>query len=78
MLGMLTENGPYNVKYDKHGKPRVELEFNKYSWNNKTNLLYLDQPIGTGLSFASSLSSYRYNGEELARDFYAFLVGFLD
>lgn len=42
MLGMLTENGPLNVKYDKHQKPRVSLEFNKYSWNNKANVLYLD------------------------------------
>lgn len=41
-LGLFTENGPYNVAYDRHAKPTHNITNNPYSWNNNSNVLYLD------------------------------------
>jgi len=45
MLGLFTENGPYKINDD------LNLLDNPYSWNKISNLLVIDQPAGTGLSF---------------------------
>lgn len=77
-LGMFTENGPYNIKFNKTTHPYITFEKNEYSWNNKANMLFIDQPIGTGFSFAHDIFSYRTNAYDISVDFYNFLVGFLE
>ena len=47
MCGLLYENGPF--LYDEETEKVV---INEHSWNQKTNLLFLDQPIGVGYSHA--------------------------
>ena len=43
MLGLYTENGPFNFKFNKSNiKDPFELEYNEYSWNNKANVMYVD------------------------------------
>ncbi len=44
-LAIFYENGPMKLV---DGKPVK----NDFSWNNKANLLFIDQPIGTGYSRA--------------------------
>jgi carboxypeptidase C (cathepsin A) len=46
MEGLFEENGPFKINAD--GKT---LATNPHSWHNAANLLFIDQPIGTGLSF---------------------------
>ena len=43
-VALLYENGPFRLNEQK------QIERNPYSWNNFANLLYVDQPIGTGFS----------------------------
>ena len=43
----------------------MNLEINEFSWNNNTNLLYVDNPIGTGYS-KSGPNDYVINEEEVA------------
>ncbi|KAL5497683.1 hypothetical protein ACEPAH_2614 [Sanghuangporus vaninii] len=50
MIGLFQENGPCNVLED--GQTTV---LNPFSWNNISNMIYIDQPIGTGFSFGSDL-----------------------
>ncbi|KIY70737.1 alpha/beta-hydrolase [Cylindrobasidium torrendii FP15055 ss-10] len=45
MIGLFTENGPCLVNNDSSS-----TRFNEYSWNNYTNMLYIDQPFGAGFS----------------------------
>lgn len=45
LYGLLSENGPFLFD-GTTGKPTI----NKNGWNQKANLLFLDQPVGVGLS----------------------------
>ncbi|KAF5350558.1 hypothetical protein D9756_008576 [Leucocoprinus leucothites] len=48
MIGLFQENGPCLVNSD--AKTTVN---NPFSWNNLSNMIYIDQPIGTGFSFGT-------------------------
>ena len=61
---LFTENGPFKVNSD------LSLEYNPWSWNRETDLLFLDQPFGTGFSRGSHLS----NQEEVSEYLYKFVV----
>mmetsp|Transcript_38133 Transcript_38133/g.50052 ORF Transcript_38133/g.50052 Transcript_38133/m.50052 type:complete len:139 (+) Transcript_38133:228-644(+) len=78
MLGLYTENGPYWYRYRKgHAKEPFELEYNEHSWNSAANVMYVDQPLGTGFSFINSLGSLRWSEGAIAEDFYNFLHNFM-
>ena len=44
-IALFLENGPF--KFDMKTS---KLSHNPLSWNNQANLLYIDQPLGTGFS----------------------------
>ena len=76
MLGNLLENGP--VRYVK-GKSLADvyLTFNKWAWTQYGDVVYIDQPLGTGFSAAKSSGS----GDTLTQatdDFYSFLEWLLE
>ena len=52
-VALFYENGPYAFSADG------TLESNPYSWNEISNLLFVDQPIGTGFSKGSALTDVR-------------------
>ncbi|KAI0073558.1 alpha/beta-hydrolase [Panus rudis PR-1116 ss-1] len=45
MIGLFQENGPCLVNPDQSS-----TVINPFSWNNISNMIYIDQPIGTGFS----------------------------
>ena len=64
-VALFGENGPCSVNADGTGTIR-----NKYSWNTRANLVYIDQPAGTGFSYGSGLD---HDEAGVARDMYDFL-----
>jgi carboxypeptidase C (cathepsin A) len=70
LLALFTENGPYTVAQD------LSLKLNPYSWNSFANLLYIDQPVGTGFSYADSPLDYETNEDTIAQDLYVFMQNF--
>jgi cathepsin A (carboxypeptidase C) len=65
-VALFGENGPCTTDGSNTTK-------NPYSWNTKANLLYVDQPTGTGFSYGLGLD---HNEAEVAADMYAFLQEF--
>ncbi|CAH0480813.1 unnamed protein product [Peronospora belbahrii] len=49
---------------------------NKHSWHQFANLLFVDQPVGTGMSYTRG-NDYRSDEKAVAADFYDFLIKFL-
>ncbi|KAG1872904.1 Alpha/Beta hydrolase protein [Suillus subalutaceus] len=48
MIGLFQENGPCLVNADQNS-----TILNPYSWNSLSNMIYIDQPIGTGFSYGT-------------------------
>lgn len=60
------EIGPYRLKDDSH------LEYNPGSWDEFANLLFVDNPVGTGYSYVDT-DSYLHDLPEMASQFITFL-----
>jgi cathepsin A (carboxypeptidase C) len=67
MLALLGENGPCTVNKDG-----ATTKLNPQSWNKKANILFVDQPSGTGFSYGDS-DSYDSNEKEVSQDLYNFI-----
>jgi cathepsin A (carboxypeptidase C) len=70
-IALFYENGPYTINND------MSLNSNAYSWNKVSNLLYVDQPVGTGFSRCSSIFHYDSNEDEISANIFRFIQGFL-
>uniref|UniRef100_A0A672ZXD1 Carboxypeptidase n=1 Tax=Sphaeramia orbicularis TaxID=375764 RepID=A0A672ZXD1_9TELE len=68
--GLLTEHGPFLIQDDG-----VTLEYNKYSWNQIANVLYLESPAGVGFSYSDD-GNYKTNDTEVSMNNYLALKEF--
>lgn len=62
LFGLFTENGPFSISSKQKLVPR------KYSWHLNHNLIYIDNPCGTGFSFTESDRGYAKNESDVGRD----------
>jgi len=69
-LAIFYENGPYKINDD------LTLRTNEYSWNQNANLVFVDQPVGTGFSKARDPTHFAINEKMVAENFYRFLIKF--
>lgn len=68
----MTENGPFRVTNNGSN-----LVMNPQSWNTNRNVLWVDQPVGTGFSYVQDSRGYVVDEQEVAMEMYTFLQGFL-
>ena len=71
MDGALMEIGPYRLKDNR------TLVENEGSWNEFANVLFVDQPVGTGFSYVNT-NHYLHELTEMADHFVIFLTKFFE
>ena len=71
-IAIFYQNGPWSLQ------PDLTLEYNKYSWNEKANVLYIDQPFGTGFSSTDSFWRLARNYRMYSDAFYTFILRFME
>ncbi|KAJ4836756.1 hypothetical protein Tsubulata_027652 [Turnera subulata] len=76
MTGNFFELGPYRV-VSSDGES-ISLEPNLGSWNRILGLVFVDTPIGTGFSIASTHEELPRNQLSIARHLYAAVTGFIE
>jgi carboxypeptidase D len=75
MDGLWLENGPFRLT-NKAGNWAITAD--PHSWHKApAYVVYIDQPVGTGISFTTS-AKYPKNDPEINTDFYYFLQEFLN
>ena len=88
LLGAFCENGPYRIQNSTQGSfliPDLEsmlqaypsflgpkLIENPFGWNSQANLLYIDQPFGTGFSYTNDPSLYVTDMNQMAKQLYTY------
>lgn len=73
MTGCFEENiGPFDLHNNQ------TLTFNNFTWIQDTHVLFIDQPLGTGWSFAQNDSSYATNEQQVSLDLYNGLIAFFN
>jgi len=70
LFGLFSENGPYVVTED------MQLTERMTSWALTHNVIYIDNPVGTGYSFTKKDSCHANNQNQVADDLYDALQQF--
>ena len=71
MDGLFLELGPFRIDNNNN------LRINPYSWHNVANVVFIDQPVGTGLSYTEDIKNgFATSDDEVNTHFYQFLVNF--
>jgi vitellogenic carboxypeptidase-like protein len=69
MYGLFFENGPVTVNNGTFQK-------NPHSWQQRANMLYIDNPVGTGFSFTGAPEGYSTNQSSIAKNLHEALLQF--
>ena len=70
MFGLFDEHGPFIVNDDLSLRPR------DYRWTLFANVIYIDNPVGTGFSFTQTDDGYARNEDQVGANLYQALLQF--
>lgn len=75
--GLIYENGPlaFNITHYEGGLPQTY--YYPYSWTKTANILFVDAPVDTGFSYATSTDVYPVTDTKTATQVYEFLTKWL-
>jgi carboxypeptidase D len=77
MVGMMWENGPFNIEEGGDSGLKYKLVRNPSAWNEEAHMLFVEQPIRTGFSTAAKHTHRIRSEKDVAKDFYLFMQSFL-
>ncbi|KAJ7519140.1 hypothetical protein O6H91_20G024700 [Diphasiastrum complanatum] len=69
-VALFYENGPFHITDD------LSLVWNDYGWDKVSNIIFLDQPVGTGFSYSTDFRDIRHEEGGVSEDVYDFLEAF--
>ncbi|KAK9506392.1 hypothetical protein O3M35_008343 [Rhynocoris fuscipes] len=71
LFGLFEENGPFYIDTN------YKLVKRDYYWTKTLNVIYIDNPVGTGFSFTGNLTGYARNQVDVGRNLYIAVKQFL-
>ncbi|KAK2664837.1 hypothetical protein Ddye_003411 [Dipteronia dyeriana] len=71
--GLVYEIGPLSFDYENSKGNIPKLLLNPYSWTKVANIIFLDQPVGTGFSYATTWQAYNMKDTLSTKQTYTFL-----
>ncbi|KAK5583904.1 hypothetical protein RB653_005508 [Dictyostelium firmibasis] len=74
MDSVFIETGP--LRFNGTSDNTDTFYINPWSWHNSANMLYIDQPFGTGLSYVEDNDGLITNDLEINQNFYQFIQEF--
>ncbi|GAB2250559.1 hypothetical protein Droror1_Dr00016809 [Drosera rotundifolia] len=69
-IALFYENGPFKVN------DQLNLVWNTYGWDQASNILFVDQPVGTGFSYTNDSRDFRHDENGISNDLYSFMQAF--
>ncbi|KAL4559647.1 hypothetical protein LXL04_031790 [Taraxacum kok-saghyz] len=72
-----TTPSPFTINYVNSTLEKQMLEINPHSWTKAANIIFLDQPAGTGFSYAKNPEAYITNDTFATKHAYHFLKKWL-
>lgn len=69
MTGLFMELGPASIN------SQIKPDYNKFSWNSNSSVIFLDQPVNVGYSYSDTATK---STAAAAEDVYAFLTLFFE
>ncbi|XP_020214804.2 serine carboxypeptidase-like [Cajanus cajan] len=69
-LALFYENGPFHIANN------LSLVWNVFGWDQASNIIFVDQPTGTGFSYSSYDRDIRHDEVSVSSDLYDFLQEF--
>ncbi|TVU33666.1 hypothetical protein EJB05_25498 [Eragrostis curvula] len=69
-LAVFYENGPFTIA------DNMSLVWNQFGWDTISNIIFVDQPTGTGFSYSSDDRDTRHDETGVSNDLYDFLQVF--
>ncbi|KAL0384304.1 UNVERIFIED_CONTAM: Serine carboxypeptidase-like 18 [Sesamum radiatum] len=71
--GLIYEIGPLAFDLEAFDGSLPSLIINPYSWTKIANIIFIDSPVGTGFSYATTPQAYHSNDTKSAQYNYSFL-----
>ncbi|KAK3011936.1 hypothetical protein RJ639_010514 [Escallonia herrerae] len=71
--GLVYEIGPLMFDIPAFNGSSPSFHLNPYSWTKVANIIFLDAPVGTGFSYATTSEGYYSSDTKSAKDIYTFL-----
>mmetsp|Transcript_26433 Transcript_26433/g.57660 ORF Transcript_26433/g.57660 Transcript_26433/m.57660 type:complete len:507 (+) Transcript_26433:49-1569(+) len=79
MDAFIYEHGPFKFQLDDYeGESSITLTENPYAWSKVATMIYVDSPVGAGLSFSKTPTDYKTNDARTIEDLYIFIKKFFD
>ncbi|GAB2268093.1 hypothetical protein Dimus_003071 [Dionaea muscipula] len=73
LSSLLFDIGPLKINTEAYNGSLPSIVLNPHSWTKVANVLFIDQPVGTGFSYATNPSGYQTSDSLSAHQTYTFL-----
>ncbi|KAK4791591.1 hypothetical protein SAY86_032004 [Trapa natans] len=78
LAGFFFESGPLNFEVAGYNGSMPSMHLNPFTWTKSVNVVYMDAPVGTGFSYATTSKGYYLDDDNFASQLFQFIKKWLD